>query len=81
MGKSYSKDKRMELTENGIVNTNYMIQEDEYHLSKDVKIILYIMLVLMIANFVLKVFKMHRRSVKKNVRRNLAVSRASVASV
>lgn len=79
MGKTQSR--QLELNENGVINSNLIVQEEEYNVTKDVKIILYLILAMMVVQLVIKVYQMHRREIKKQLRRNLAASVASVQAV
>ncbi|KAJ8909390.1 hypothetical protein NQ315_008877 [Exocentrus adspersus] len=67
-----------DVKENGLVNSNVVVEESEYNVTKDVKIMLYIIVVLMVIQLLLRLAKDHRKSVKKQIRRNLATSVANI---
>lgn len=75
MGTSESKD--LEQTENGAVNANFIVKEQ----TLDVGVMLAIIVALLVLQFVLKLYKMHRGQLKRNVRRNIAASMASMNQV
>lgn len=75
-----TKSTAQDLTENGVVNSNFIVQQEEYNVSKDVKIILYIIVAIMGVSLGIKFFQIYRRNIKKQVRRNLAASTISVTS-
>lgn len=76
-----SKQTKQELQENGVVNSNFIVQEQEYNVTKDVKIVLYLILVLLVINLGLKIWGNHRRQMKRRIRREVVASRASVSAV
>jgi len=76
-----SKSTTQELAENGVVNSNFIVQEAEYNVTKDVKIVLYFILVIMVLILMGKLFKAYRRSLKKQIRQDLAASLHSVTDV
>lgn len=77
-----SKSTAQDLTENGVVNSNFVVQqEQEYNVTKDVKIILYLLVAMMAASLGIKLFQIYMKSVRKQIRRNLTASTFSVAPV
>lgn len=81
MGSSSSKDPKQELTENGAVNSNFIVQESEYNVTKDVKIVLYLILVVLILDLAFKLYRAHKKKIERRVRRNINASLGSVAAV
>lgn len=57
-----SKSTAQDLTENGVVNSNFVVQqEQEYNVTKDVKIILYLLVAMMAASLGIKLFQIYMR--------------------
>nr|CAI5848838.1 unnamed protein product [Callosobruchus analis] len=76
-----SKSKHQDLTENGAVNSNFIVTQEKYNVTRDVKIVLYLILTLLVLQFALKLFQIHVKGVKRRMRRSLAASVASVHNV
>lgn len=75
-----SKSTKQDLQENGVVNSNFIVQQAEYNVTKDVKIILYLILAIMILYMIAKLFKAYRRNIKKQIRRNLGATTANLGT-
>ena len=73
-----SESSKQQLQENGVVNSNFVVQEQEYNVTKDVKIILYLMLAILCLNSVFKIFKCYKKQMERNIRKNLVLSSASI---
>lgn len=69
MGWSNSKEStaNQELTENGSVNANFVVQETKVQMSSDIKIMFYIICLIMILSFMLKAVK-HTPGISKGRR-------------
>lgn len=76
-----TKSTTQDVTEDGVVNSNFIVQEQVLKSTLDVKIMMGLMVLIMVAQLLLKLCKMHRSQVKRTVRRNLAASMASVTPV
>lgn len=81
MGGSNSKDPTQTVKENGAINSNFIVQESEYNISKDMKIVLYLILAVLVLNLIFKAYKMHKRNLMRRFRREATASRASVAAI
>lgn len=76
-----SKQTKQEVQENGVVNSNFIVQKQEYNVNKNVKIILYLIVVLLVINLGLKLWGSYRRQMKRRIRREVAASNASISAV
>ena len=72
MGQTKSTEQKVQ--ENGVVNSNFIVQEQEYNITKDVKVILYLILSCLLVIVAMRLFKAYHKKTKKEVRRNLAVA-------
>lgn len=63
MGGNESKDTKQEVTENGAVNSNFIVQESEYNISTDMKIVFYLLLALVAFNTAVQIYDRHTKVV------------------
>lgn len=79
MGQTKSKDTKQEVTENGVVNSNFIVQEAEYNITKDVKVILYLIFAMLAMLLLWRIIRAVKKNMKKQIRRDMAaVSLASI---
>lgn len=78
MGQSKSTEQKVQ--ENGVVNSNFIVQEQEYNVTKDVKIVIYLILACLLAMILMKLFRVYHKQLKKQARRNLAEAVSACAS-
>lgn len=79
MGQTKSKDTKQEVTENGVVNSNFIVQEAEYNITKDVKVVLYLIFAMLAMLLLWRIIRAVKKNMKKQIRRDMAaVSLASI---
>ena len=67
-----TKSKEQDLAENGVVNSNFIVEENITKPTSEVKILLYIITIVVVLKFLLHLYKMQRRNVKRNITRSMA---------
>lgn len=70
------------VTENGVVNSNFIFQEKEYPITKDVKVMLYsyIIVVVVMLLFALKCFQFHKKKPQETVAEKIGCFKRSRCS-
>lgn len=78
MGKTNSK--HSEVTDTGVVNSNFIVEENEVQVPLDIKILAYVAVGAIITILGLKLRKALRRSMKRNLTRSMML-RSQAADV
>lgn len=71
-----SSSKHAEVTDTGVVNSNFIVEQEAIAVPEDIRILLYILVAVAVLLAVLKLHKAYRRVIKKEVTRNQAVMTA-----
>lgn len=71
MGKTNSK--HSEVTDTGVVNSNFIVEEDSIKVPSDIRVLLYIITFGLLLLLVLKIQKAYRRGIKKNLSRSMVL--------
>lgn len=69
MGKTNSK--HAEITDSGVVNSNFIVEQEAIQAPLDIRILLYILTGAVVLLLVLKLKQMYRRTLKKDLSRNM----------
>lgn len=72
MGANKSRQANQELTETGVVNSNFVVEETAIQCPNDLKIMFYIIFGIVVIKFVLKIYVRYTRYVKRKTLRRTA---------
>lgn len=68
-----TKSTSQEVVDTGVVNSNFIVQQKEYNVSMDVKIMLSIITIALLILLALEICKNYGKQVKKRIQRNLVI--------
>lgn len=75
-----TNSKKAEVTDTGVVNSNFIVEEQSIKLPDDVRVLFYVITAALLAMLALKIKKAYRRKLKKNLTRSI-VLRTQAAEV
>lgn len=76
MGKTNSK--HSELTDNGVVNSNFIVEQESIQVPTDVRVLLYIVVAVVVILLLLKLHKAYRRGLRKDLSRSMVLRTQAV---
>ncbi len=71
MGKSQSK--QLDVTDTGVVNNNFKVEEESVSVPSDIRVVLYVIAVALVILVGIKIQKAYRRGLKKNFSRSMVI--------
>ena len=71
MGKSQSK--QVDVTDTGVVNNNFKVEEESVSVPSDIRVVLYVIAVALVILVGIKIQKAYRRGLKKNFSRSMVI--------
>lgn len=69
MGKSSSK--HAELTDTGVVNSNFIVEQESVAVPTDVRVVLYVLVVAILVLLLMKIHKAYRKGMRKDFSRSM----------
>ena len=74
MGQSQSRNADQEVTDTGVVNSNFIVQEQEMTVNMEVKVLLYVITAILVVNLALKIHKMCKKSMRRRIHQDIAAA-------
>lgn len=71
MGKSSSK--HAELTDTGVVNSNFIVEQESVAIPTDVRVVLYVLTVAILILLLIKMHKAYRKGMRKDFSRTMVL--------